>query len=210
MKERILFLQAIKISDPAERRAYLESACQGDRPLIDRVESLVALSGNLGNFLDPTKESAPVPDSDRAESFASPHAEDPSNETRDWETPSQSPDLSFLGPAPRGGILGTLGHYEVRDVIGQGAFGIVLGGWDPKLQREVAIKVLLPHLAKTSPPRKRFLREARAGAAIRHPNVIQVFAVEEEPIPYMVMERVRGRTLQDCIDDEGPRNTTGL
>jgi serine/threonine protein kinase len=186
MRERILFLQAIKITDPAERRAFLEGACRGDGQLLERIESLVALSGSLGQFLDPAQKN------------------DPSNETREWENPANTPDLSFLSPTTRTEILGLLAHYEIREVIGQGAFGIVLGGWDTKLERDVAIKVLMPHLAKTSPPRKRFLREARAGAAIRHPNVIQVFAVEEEPIPYIVMERVRGRTLQECIDDEGP------
>lgn len=186
MKERVLFLRAIEISDPSERRAFLEKACAGDRELMGRIESLVALSGNLGKFLDSE------PDNDTA------------SQTSEWKPLSAEVDLSFLAPATYPGTLGNLGHYVIRETLGQGAFGVVLGGWDTKLEREVAIKVLLPHLAKTSPPRKRFLREARAGAAIRHPNVIQVFAVEEEPIPYIVMERVRGRTLQECIDDEGP------
>lgn len=192
MKERILFLRAMEIIDPAERRVFLETECEGDRNLIERIESLLAISGKLGKFLDPSQ------------------GKNDSEETSEWNPPIQEADLSFLTPSTQNGILGTLGHYDVRDVIGQGAFGIVLGGWDTKLQREVAIKILLPHLAKTSPPRKRFLREARAGAAIRHPNVIQVFAVEEEPIPYIVMERVRGRTLQECIDDEGPLDCTQI
>ncbi len=186
MKERILFLRAMAITDPSERRAFLETACEGNGNQIDRIESLLAVSANLGQFLDPV-----------------PGNQEP-QDTSDWKPVHDPVDLSFLTPSTQSGILGSLGHYEIRELIGQGAFGMVLGGWDTKLQREIAIKVLLPHLAKTSPPRKRFLREARAGAAIRHPNVIQVFAVEEEPIPYIVMERVQGRTLQDCIDDEGP------
>ncbi len=197
MKERILFLRAMEIASSEERKAYLEEACQGDAALMARVLSLIEASGRIGNFLasDDAKDAA---------------TETSAGETSDWKVTASDSDLSFLTPSDAPKALGTLGHYEIREVIGQGAFGVVLGGWDKKLAREVAIKVLLPHLAKTSPPRKRFLREARSGAAIRHPNVIQVFSVEEEPIPYIVMERVQGRTLQECIDDEGPLETSQI
>jgi hypothetical protein len=73
-----------------------------------------------------------------------------------------------------------------------------------KLRRMVAIKVLSPTLAVTSPPRKRFLREARAGAAVNHENVVQVYSVEEVPLPYLVMEFVDGHSLQDKMNREGP------
>ncbi len=88
-------------------------------------------------------------------------------------------------------------------MLGQGGFGIVLKAFDEKLQRLVAIKVLAPQLAGNATDRLRFLREARA-AAVRDPHVIKVFEVEEEPRPYLVMEYVRGQTLQDRIDREGP------
>ena len=52
----------------------------------------------------------------------------------------------------------------------------------------VAIKVMNPQMAATSPPRKRFLREARSAAAIRHENIVQVYSVEEQPLPDIVME----------------------
>ena len=78
----------------------------------------------------------------------------------------------------------------------QGAFGIVFKAFDEKLHRHVAIKVMNPQMAATSPPRKRFLREARAAAAIRHDNVTQVYSVEEDPIPYLVMEYLDGRGRQ--------------
>jgi eukaryotic-like serine/threonine-protein kinase len=47
----------------------------------------------------------------------------------------------------------------------------------------VALKVLAPQLAVSSPPRKRFVREARSSAKVRHENVVQVYAVEEQPLP---------------------------
>jgi tetratricopeptide (TPR) repeat protein len=82
--------------------------------------------------------------------------------------------------------------------------GIVLRAFDDKLHRVVAIKVMAPQLAATSPPRKRFLREARAAAAIRHEHVVDIHAVEEEPIPYLVMEYVPGENLQQKLDRVGP------
>src|SRR5262249_2564337 len=97
-----------------------------------------------------------------------------------------------------------LGHYEVLECLGRGAFGTVLRAFDESLQRVVALKVLSPEMAATSPPRKRFLREARAAAKIRHDNVVQIYAVEEEPTPYLVMEYIPGETLQERLDRIGP------
>ena len=59
-------------------------------------------------------------------------------------------------------------------------------------------------MAATSPARKRFLREARASAQVRHENVVQVHAVEEKPLPYLVMEFIPGETLQQRLDRIGP------
>lgn len=116
-------------------------------------------------------------------------------------------ELAFLTPSDRDGVLGCLDHYEVLEVLGQGGFGIVLRAFDTVLQRIVAVKVLAPEMAATSPARKRFLREARASAQIRHENVVQVYAIEETPLPYLVMEYIPGQTLQERIDTVGPLAT---
>ncbi len=63
---------------------------------------------------------------------------------------------------------------------------------------------MAPQLAATSPARKRFLREARAAAAVRHDNVVAIYAVEEQPIPYLVMEFIAGETVQQRLDRVGP------
>src|SRR5262249_13431853 len=112
--------------------------------------------------------------------------------------------LDFLEPSTKPGSLGRLGHHEVLGIIGRGAFGIVVRAFDEVLQRVVAVKVLAPHLAATSPARKRFLREARSSAQVRHENVVQVYAVVEEPLPYLVMEFIPGETLQQRLDRTGP------
>ena len=112
--------------------------------------------------------------------------------------------LGFLAPPSRPDSLGRLGHYEVLEVLGRGGFGVVFRGFDETLQRVVAVKALSPQLAVSSPPRKRFLREARSSAKVRHENVVQVYAVEEQPLPYLVMEFIPGETLQQRLDRIGP------
>jgi formylglycine-generating enzyme required for sulfatase activity/serine/threonine protein kinase len=113
-------------------------------------------------------------------------------------------DLGFLQPSVRPASLGRLGHYEVLQVLGKGGFGVVLRAFDEDLQRVVAIKVLFPQLATTSPARKRFLREARTAAGIHHDNVVQIYAVQDQPTPYLVMEYISGETLQQRLDRSGP------
>ncbi len=63
---------------------------------------------------------------------------------------------------------------------------------------------MAPELAATSPARKRFLREARTAAGIRHENVIRIYNVEDQPIPFLVMEYIAGLTLQQKLDQHGP------
>jgi hypothetical protein len=115
--------------------------------------------------------------------------------------------LTFLAPPGRPDSLGRIGHYEVLEVLGRGGFGIVLRAFDEVLHRMVAVKVLAPQMAATSPARKRFLREAQSYAAVRHENVVQVYAVEEQPLPYLVMEYIPGEALQQRLDRTGPLET---
>lgn len=220
---RKLFQQAREIANLDERRAFLLRECHGDQAMVNQIEQLIAAAEQMGNFLE-----EPVLDSGGKEKSTQPietwaskktvdmnaDQEKQTDEESSIETglhePAASPSDAmkhlgpYLSPASNPAALGILGHYEIESVLGQGAFGIVLVARDLKLQRPVAIKVLHPTLATTSPPRKRFLREARSAAAIRHENIVRVYAVEEEPIPYLVMEYVPHGTLQDLIDQDGP------
>ena len=121
-------------------------------------------------------------------------------------SPDDAPDepLDFLEPACRPDAVGRLGHYEMLQLVGRGGFGIVFRAFDDVLQRVVAVKVLAPRLAATSPARKRFVREARAYAGVRHENVVQVHAIEAEPLPYLVMEFIPGATLEALLTATGP------
>ena len=101
--------------------------------------------------------------------------------------------------------LGTLGPYVIRGVIGQGGMGVVLQGWDEELNRPLALKLLAPHLASSGPARQRFLREARAAAAVVHPNVVPIYSVTaDSAVPYLVMPLIGGGNLQQRIDRDGP------
>ena len=87
--------------------------------------------------------------------------------------------LGALAPSDWPDSLGRLGSYEVKGVIGRGGMGVVLKAFDPALHRNVAIKVLSPHLAGSGAARRRFLREARAAAAVAHEHVVSIYAVVE-------------------------------
>lgn len=121
-----------------------------------------------------------------------------------WNVDSLLNEYSFLQPTDRPGSLGRLAHFEIQQVLGQGGFGVVFHAVDTKLRRAVAIKVIAPALAATASARQRFLREARATAAVRHQNVVQTYSVHEDPWPYLVMELIDGETLQQRSDAMGP------
>ena len=127
----------------------------------------------------------------------------------DFEQPGPAEEddwsLNFLAPTDWPDSLGRLGTYEVKGVLGRGGMGIVLKAFDPALNRNVAIKVLSAPLASCGAARRRFLREARAAAAVVHVHVVSVFAVvETSGLPFLVMEYVPGRSLQDRLDRLGP------
>lgn len=92
-------------------------------------------------------------------------------------------------------------HYAVLEKLGEGAMGVVLKGVDPKLQMQVAIKILSPSVANDKENRVRFEREARAAANLKHPNIAHVFYIghTEEDLPFYAMEFIDGLALSDVI-----------
>lgn len=208
MNERQIFEAALDIADLARRKAFLSQACGADAALRARVDALLTSHAAASQFLEtPAVQQINAPlDSSGEDTMQLPPSNAPAagdDDSEDELTPP-GPDLSFLSPSTKPNSIGTLGHYEILNVLGQGAFGIVFRAFDEKLHRHVAIKTMSVQMAATSPPRKRFLREARAAAAIRHENVVQVYSVEEQPLPYLVMEFIDGETLQQKQRNHGP------
>lgn len=113
--------------------------------------------------------------------------------------------LKLLGPTDDPHRLGRIGTYEVIGVIGRGGMGVVFKAFDAALNRFVAIKMLLPHLAISGAARKRFAREGQAAAAVIDDNVLPIYSVAEwQGVPYLVTQYSRGMTLQKRIQDQGP------
>jgi serine/threonine-protein kinase len=114
-------------------------------------------------------------------------------------------ETDFLAPTDWPDSLGRIGPYEVKGLLGKGGMAAVFKAIDPALNRTVAIKVLGVHLASCGAARQRFLREARAAAAVVHEHVVAIHAVQEAGgLPYLVMEYVPGRSLQERLDRQGP------
>ena len=80
---------------------------------------------------------------------------------------------------------------------------MVLRAFDEKLHRVVAIKVLAPQLASSGTARKRFAREAQAAAAVVHDHVVTIHAVEEDGVPFLVMQFVAGMSLHEKLNQTG-------
>src|SRR6188768_741663 len=99
-----------------------------------------------------------------------------------------------------------LGPYEVLALLGAGGMGEVYRARDPRLGREVAIKVLPADRLADEGRRQRFLREARAAATLTHPHIVTVYEVESaDGVDFLVMEYVRGKSLDALIPRGGLR-----
>lgn len=92
------------------------------------------------------------------------------------------------------------GHYEVTAELGRGGMGVVYKGWEPSLNRHVAIKCLGEHLLNDEDLVERFTREAKATAALNNPNVIQIYFIgKEQGVPFFAMEYIEGQSLDDIL-----------
>ena len=104
--------------------------------------------------------------------------------------------------------IGMFGGFSVEEKIGEGGMGVVYRGFDPDLQRPIAIKRIHPRLAASKEYAERFLAEARAVAAVIHPNVAQIFSIHahtnDESPPYFVMEYVEGESAESRVRKRGP------
>ncbi|QJW94878.1 protein kinase domain-containing protein [Frigoriglobus tundricola] len=146
-------------------------------------------------------EAGPVPDSDRTQAAPEPGAS--------AETVVGNPDRlrafrHTFGPPAAPGEVGTLGPYRVVKQLGRGGMGAVYAALDTRLDRRLALKVMLPDCAADAEAKERFLREARAAAQVAHDNVVTVFEADErDGVPYIAMQYLEGYPLDEFLKRKG-------
>ena len=101
--------------------------------------------------------------------------------------------------------LGTVDRYRLIEQVGTGGMSQVYKAWDTMLDREVAVKLLHPHLASKEDSRRRFSREAKAVAKLRHPNILEIFdfSGDQAQKAFIVTEFIQGVTLKRFAEDVG-------
>jgi serine/threonine protein kinase/Tfp pilus assembly protein PilF len=121
----------------------------------------------------------------------------------DDRTLSQQPDLST--PMEPGTVREHWGPFVLRERVGHGAFGEVYRAWDPNLEREVALKLLVPRAVTSDADYQQMLREARALASVRHANVVPVYGVDrhDDRVGFWT-DFVHGSTLSSLVRTNGP------
>ena len=99
----------------------------------------------------------------------------------------------------------TLGRYRIEGILGEGAMAVVYAGFDPGIERQVAIKCLHREVASDPGYRRRFLIEARAAGNLTHPHIVTIFDAgeTEDGRSYIAMERLSGETLASRVASEG-------
>jgi serine/threonine-protein kinase len=102
-------------------------------------------------------------------------------------------------------LIRRIDRYDLLEQVGTGGMSVVYRGRDSALDREVAVKVLHPHLATKADARARFSREARAVARLSHPGIVEIFdySGDDTQESWLVTEFIHGRTLRAFADEEG-------
>ncbi len=109
-----------------------------------------------------------------------------------------------FGPPVEPGEVGTLGPYRIVKELGKGGMGAVYAAIDTRLERQLALKVMLPEYAANAAAKERFLREARAAAKISHDNVVTVYEADErQGVPYIAMQYLEGYPLDGFLKKKG-------
>ncbi len=99
----------------------------------------------------------------------------------------------------------TISHYRITEQVGQGGMGVVYKAEDTKLERTVALKFLSSTAVAGDEEKKRFKREAKAAAALNHPNIATIFAIDEmDGQLFIAMEFIEGKSLSEMVGASRP------
>jgi predicted Ser/Thr protein kinase len=163
---------------PADEREAFVRASQEPEEMQQEVLSLLASHDEAGGFLDKSPDAAALADDHRVETELDP------------------PTLA------EGTVVGP---YRIGAVLGAGGMGVVYEAYDTRLHRRVAVKSLSPRFSRAEQQRERLKQEARAAAALTHPGIATVFALEEvDGQLYIVSEYLEGETLRATLERRRP------
>jgi eukaryotic-like serine/threonine-protein kinase len=119
------------------------------------------------------------------------------------DTPPEGEDPALPGQAPGDELPGRWTHLEVRERLGDGAWGVVYRAWDPRLEREVALKLIPEHGSRNDS--QTVIEEARLMARVDHPGVVTIYgAARADGYVGLWMERIDGETLEAMLRSRGP------
>jgi serine/threonine protein kinase len=179
-REKTVFCQAVEITDPEQRRQFLDQACGADKLLRERVEGLLEISKTSGDFFEkctPALNAVPT-DADQALS------------TGEWVFEPETPETSRIEP------------YKLLQKIGEGGCGVVyMAEQDHPIRRRVALKIIKLGMDSKNVI-ARFEAERQALALMDHPNIARVLdaGATETGRPYFVMELVYGVKITEYCD----------
>ena len=181
-REKAVFCQAVEITDPEQRRQFLDQACGADKALREQVERLLALSQSAGDFF---KECAPRPGGGSRPMLIAGSFQRPNRRLR-----LRLPKASRIGP------------YKLLQKLGEGGCGVVyMAEQEQPIRRRVALKIIKLGM-DTRNVIARFEAERQALALMDHPNIARVLdaGATETGRPYFVMELVYGVKITDYCD----------
>ncbi len=117
---------------------------------------------------------------------------------------SASTEMPHFALPSQPGEIGRLGKYRIQKELGRGGMGAVYLAFDERLQRQVALKVMLPKFAANATAKDRFLREARAAAQISSDHIVSIYEADEiDGTPYIALQLLQGYPLDDYLKKKG-------
>ncbi|MDA1273017.1 MAG: serine/threonine-protein kinase [Verrucomicrobia bacterium] len=194
-QEELLFDAARKLTDPAQRKAFLDAACANHPQMRQRIEDLLAAQSDAEKIFEQARRRA-------TPTAAVPN---PSHASESSDTPTVvSPATDEGVRAPIEGPGTVIGHYKLLEKIGEGGCGVVyMAEQEQPVRRRVALKVIKLGM-DTREVIARFEAEQQALALMDHPNIAQVFdaGATDTGRPYFVMELVRGVPITQFCDEQ--------